>query len=299
MDTEPTNVLLISDRPSDHARLDGALAADRRAGAPGFALVGRPLLPEEGLMRLAGGGIDVLLLDVRQSAEQGLDTLVRARIQAPDVPVVFLTAPGEGEQSLGAQAVEAGAQDVLSADQLDGGVLARVLRYAIERQHMHATLRQLSLTDDLTGLYNRRGFTALCEHHLRLARRTRGLLVAAAELDGLGAIVERRGRVEGERAVVRAAQVLRATFRASDPIARVSDGTFAVLVLDAAHETVDIVAPRLRARLESDNAAAERAGADRIALHVALTRVEPDAPPDVERLLAHAAAALAERKGRG
>src|SRR5690348_10258695 len=79
MDTERTNVLLISDRPSDHARLGDALAGDRRAGAPGFALVGRPLLPEEGLLRLGGGGIDVLLLDVRQSAEQGLDTLVRAR----------------------------------------------------------------------------------------------------------------------------------------------------------------------------------------------------------------------------
>jgi diguanylate cyclase (GGDEF)-like protein len=299
MDTDRTNVLLISDRPSDHARLGDALAGDRRAGAPGFALVGRPLPPEEGLLRLAGGGIDVLLLDVRQSAEQGLDTLVRARVQAPDVPVVFLTAPGESEASLGAQAVEAGAHDVLSSDQLDRGVLARVLRYAIERQHMHATLRQLSLTDELTGLYNRRGFIALCEHHLTLARRTRGLLVAAAELDGLGHLVERQGRVGGERAVVRAAQVLRATFRASDPIARVGHGTFAALVLDAAHETVDIIAPRLRARLESDNAAAERAGAGRIALHMALVRAERDAPPDAERLLAHAAAVLAERRGNG
>lgn len=298
MDPAPTNVLLISEHPADVSHLDGALGGDRRAGAPGFELVERPLSPGEGLLRLAGGGIDILLLDVSGAPEQGLDTLVRARIEAPEVPVVLLTAPGDGAESLGAQAVEAGAQDVLSADQLAGGVLARVMRYAIERQRMHATLRQLSLTDDLTGLYNRRGFAALCEHHLTLARRTRGLLVVAADVDGLRAINERHGRVEGDRALVSAAAVLRASFRASDVLARVGGDDFAVLVLDAASEAAELVAPRLRARLARQNALADGGGACRIAMRIAVTRVEPDATPDAEHLLARAAEALAERTRR-
>lgn len=295
MDSTPTNVLLISENPTDVAHLNGALAIDRRTGAASFAFTEAPLAPAEGLSRLGRGGVDILLIDVRVGSEGALDTLVRARIEAPEIPVVLLTPEGQPWDVLGAQAVEAGAQDVVCTDQLASGVLPRVMRYAIERQRLHSTLRQLSLCDELTGLYNRRGFMALCEHHLRLAPRTRGLLVAAADVNGLRAINERFGRDEGDRAIVSAANVLRTTFRASDVIARLDGDDFAVLVLDAADETAEVVAPRLRARLTSHNArATERPY--RLTITMGVARFEPHVVPGAEILLARAARALAEQK---
>lgn len=287
--TPPSTVLLITDRPGDVAPLRDALADERRGGAPGFVLAGDPLVPELGLGRLADGGVDVVLLDLGGAPELALDTLVRSRIEAPEVPVVLVTAAGDDHT--GAQGVDAGAEDYLAADQLGGGILARVLRYAIERQRLHATLQHLSLSDELTGLYNHRGFVALCEHHLRLAPRTRGLLVAVADIEGLGAINERHGRDEGDRAIVAAARVLRSTFRASDVVARLGGDDFAVLMLDAADGAAEIVAPRLRARIAQHNAAGA-AHPYRLALRLAVARAEPDSLADAASLIERAAAAL-------
>ncbi|HEX6536738.1 MAG TPA: diguanylate cyclase [Gemmatimonadaceae bacterium] len=295
MDSSPTNVLLISENPADVAHLNGALAFGQRAGSASFALMEAPLPPAEGLSRLGRGGVDILLLDVRSAFEGALDTLVRARIEAPEIPVVLLTPEGQQWEALGTQAVEAGAQDVVCSERLERGTLARVMRYAIERQRLHATLRHLSLTDELTGLYNRRGFIALCEHHLHLAPRTRGLLVAAADVSGLGRINDRFGRDEGDRAIVSAANVLRATFRASDVVARLGGDDFAVLVLDAADATAEVVAPRLRARLTSHNARATDRPY-RLTISMGVARFDPRLVTGAEIILAHAARALAEQK---
>lgn len=260
MSSTPARVLVISDHPADARALHGALTGERRAAAERIELLDPPLPPADGLRRLAGGGVDVLLLDVAGAPEHGLDTLVRARIEAPDVPVVVLAGPGERNASLGAQVLEAGAQDFLTRDQLVDGALVRVLHYAIGRQRLHATLNQLELIDELTGLYNRQAFVALFEHHVAQLAHTRGLLLAIAVLPELDAITERLGAEEGERALLSAARVLRATFRASDVIARLEGGEFAILVLDAAGDAARAITKRLRARLDDHNAARADAG---------------------------------------
>src|SRR6185437_13569342 len=94
------------------------------------------------------------------------------------------------------------------------------------------------------------GFRTLAEHHLKLAHRTRGLVVAVADVQSLAEINATHGRNEGDRALVAASQVLRETFRASDVIARIRDDDFAALMLDAADDSSDLVAPRLRERVD-------------------------------------------------
>ena len=82
--------------------------------------------------RLTRGGIDIVLLDLNLPDSQGLETFAKIHAQAPDVPVVVLT--GEDDETLGASAVENGAQDYLVKQQVDGTKLARVLRYALARR---------------------------------------------------------------------------------------------------------------------------------------------------------------------
>ena len=264
-----------------------ALDAATRGANQKFTVAHAPVGTPDGLDRLAAGGVDVVLVDAAVSSEGAIDALVRSRIEAPDVPVVVLTGTRDAEKS-GAQALETGAQDWMIGDPLDGPLLVRVLRYAIERERLQATLRQLALTDELTGLYNKRGFLTLADHHLRLAPRTRGLLMASSEVAGLRQVNETFGRLEGERAIVAAAGILRETFRASDVVARLGMNEFAVLVLDAAEETEDVIGPRLRTRVKRHNSDHPENRAP-LQLTLGIARYDSAQPPIAAELVAKAA----------
>jgi diguanylate cyclase (GGDEF)-like protein/PAS domain S-box-containing protein len=111
-------------------------------------------------------------------------------------------------------------------------------------------LRMLSLTDELTGLYNRRGFFALGEHTMRIARRrARGLGVIYLDVDGLQSVNERFGHAHGDESLRTVADVIRASVRESDVMGRVAGDEFVILVEDEPAVTADLVA-RLRRRVE-------------------------------------------------
>src|SRR3989441_6090762 len=86
-----------------------------------------------------------------------------------------------------------------------------------ERKRAEAALHSLSLVDELTGLYNRRGFLAVAEQHLAAIPRTDKVpLILYADLDGLKTINDSLGHLEGDRALVKTAEIFKETFRNSD-----------------------------------------------------------------------------------
>ena len=94
-------------------------------------------------------------------------------------------------------------------------------------------LYDASMRDELTGLYNRRGFLALAEEQIKIAcSGRRELLVVFADVDDLKAINDGYGHSEGDKALKKAAEVLLAVFRDTDLIARLGGDEFAVLALD-------------------------------------------------------------------
>jgi PAS domain S-box-containing protein len=135
MANEPFNVLLIEDNPGDVRLIRGMLA-----GVLGTAyhLESCDRL-SAGLERLAGTGIDVVLLDLLLPDSQGLETFSRVHARAPEVPVVVLT--GLGDETVAVKAVQAGAQDYLVKGHVDGNLLVRSLRYAIERNRSEEAVR--------------------------------------------------------------------------------------------------------------------------------------------------------------
>jgi diguanylate cyclase (GGDEF)-like protein len=118
------------------------------------------------------------------------------------------------------------------------GLLALVLfsssqahRSMKEAARAEEQLRLLSLTDDLTGLYNRRGFLALAEQQTRLAHRDlKPMMVVSTDLDGLKEINDSFGHQEGDAAIVETAHILRKTFRMADLVARIGGDEFALLL---------------------------------------------------------------------
>ena len=88
----------------------------------------------EAVLRLAKGGVDIVLLDMGLPDEHGLDTVRRAHAAAPGVPVIVLT--GLDDEALAAEAMKEGAQDYLIKGQIESRALPRALRHAIERHRM-------------------------------------------------------------------------------------------------------------------------------------------------------------------
>lgn len=154
-------------------------------------------------------------------------------------------------------------------------------------------LRALSLVDDLTGLNNRRGFLALAQQQIKLARRNkRELVLLFVDMDDFKQINDRHGHQQGDVALQRAAKVLRSTFRDSDIIARLGGDEFVVLAADTG--TSASIVHRLRQEL------AERNGKDGFAytlsFSIGAARFDPEDPPTIEELLNTADAMLYEQK---
>ena len=129
-----TTILLVEDNPDD-ALLIQEMLADADGGS--FEWIHAERL-SEGLDELSAGSADVVLLDLSLPDSHGLDTFATAHSHAPETPIILLT--GLDDEELAVQAVQLGAQDYLSKSRMEGQLLVRSLRYAIERQNLLAEM---------------------------------------------------------------------------------------------------------------------------------------------------------------
>lgn len=169
-----------------------------------------------------------------------------------------------------------------------------ILRDISQRKQAEETIRNLSLTDELTGLYNRRGFLTLAESRLKLMQRMdQRAILLFIDLDGMKKINDNFGHQAGDQALRDTAAVLRHTFRESDIIARVGGDEFAVLALDSETGS-DIV---LRKRLQ-ENADGQQSNNQpyRLSLSLGVARFAPQQPMSLEALIAQADGAMYKEK---
>lgn len=290
MHQRPIKVLLVE---SDREYLDQLRErlAEVRSGA-GIELEWAGEL-SQALARLTQGGIDAILLDLELPDSQGMVTFDRTYAFAQDVPIIVLTE--HDDASLGVGTVQGGAQDYLVKTEMNPTVLARAVRHAIERHRLLSALKSLSLIDDLTGLYNRRGFADLGEQYLKLARRTtRGVTIVFLDLDRFKTINDSLGHHVGDRALIKVAEILRDTFRRSDIIARLGGDEFAVLALEASGENAELLIQRLRERFREFNRASRETY--QLSVSIGLARHDSDIRIRLEDLLAAADNAMYEEK---
>lgn len=134
-------VLLIEDDPDD-ALLIKEILTEGHEPLLQVQLVTADKL-QSGFERLRDGDIDLILLDLSLPDSQGHDTVIKVCRQAPEVPVIVLT--GADDETLAIQAVKSGAQDYLVKGQVDGRLLTRSIRYAIERRRLESELERARL----------------------------------------------------------------------------------------------------------------------------------------------------------
>jgi diguanylate cyclase (GGDEF)-like protein/PAS domain S-box-containing protein len=173
--------------------------------------------------------------------------------------------------------------------------LAALYAIAIHRKRAEEELRSLSLVDDLTGLYNRRGFLTLAEQQLKVAHRMKkGMLLLFADLDKMKWINDTLGHREGDSALIYAANIFKNTFRESDIIARIGGDEFVILALETSESDIGTITNRLEEALRSHNQKNRRPYSLSISMGVA--RYNPLSPRSIEELLDEADQRMYEQK---
>ena len=247
----------------------------------------------DAMARLSEGGIDVVLMDLDLPDSQGVVSFERLYAFAPDVPIVVLT--DDDDEDVALATVQGGAQDYLVRDEVGAPVVVRSLRYAVERHRLLSALRSLSLIDDLTGLYNGRGFMDLGEQYLKLAQRNaRDVALVFLDLDRFRTINDTLGHHTGDRALIKVADILRATFRRSDVLGRLEADEFAVLALEASGEDAELLVSRIQERIGEFNETTREPY--HLSATVGVTRHDGEGPADLDDMLRRARAEVVNAK---
>ncbi|MEZ4372261.1 MAG: diguanylate cyclase [Polyangiaceae bacterium] len=133
-------------------------------------------------------------------------------------------------------------------------IAANTLSQSLARLRREREIREQSLVDPLTALYNRRGFMLLGQQQLKLAARQHGsLVVFFMDLNELKAINDQQGHEAGDQAICDAAQVLKTCFRSTDVVARLAGDEYCVLSVDLERSDIPTVLERLHSQLEAFN----------------------------------------------
>jgi len=174
-------------------------------------------------------------------------------------------------------------------------VFSDILGSAFERRRTEEQLRSMSIHDELTGLYNRRGFLAVTEERLKLVKRERKeSLLLFSDLDGLKQINDTFGHHEGDRALIETANILKESFRESDIKARIGGDEFAVFATGAGIDCWKLLLAKLDERLRVHNLKGKYPF--RLSLSTGIACYDPESPCSIDELLTRADALMYEQK---
>ncbi len=218
-------VLLVEDNPVD-AQLTQDILTEWHADQFDVILV---TTLADGLARLSRECFDAVLLDLSLPDAQGLGTVTQVKAMSPGVPIVVLS--GHDDQTLALQAVQQGAQDYLVKGQGHSELLARSLRYAIERKRAEERLTYLAQYDQLTGLVNRTLFRDRLTQAMARSKRTEqplGLMLL--DLDRFKAVNDTHGHDVGDQLLKAVVERLHRCVREVDTIARMGGDEFTIIL---------------------------------------------------------------------
>jgi diguanylate cyclase (GGDEF)-like protein len=234
-------VLLIEDDPRA-AMLIGEML--RAAWAQGLVIAHAQRFADA-TQELIDHGATCVLLDIPADDPDPLRTLEHLRSAAPDVPVIVLS--DRADEDFGLAVVTAGAQDFLRASELNPVLLARAVRYAIERKRSEVDLAHQALHDPLTGLPNRALFIDRLTVALDRARRTGApVAVLFLDVDTFKQINDSMGHAAGDLLLTVLADRFHAMLRPMDTVARFGGDEFTFLFeeLESEREAV-LIADRI------------------------------------------------------
>jgi len=259
------------------ATVDGSVpyvnAAGRRMlGCNGTDALSLPsLFPEWALRVVEGEGIPFAVEHGAWSGESALHTRDGREVPVSQVLIAHKNPTGEVEH------------------------LSTIMRDISEQKEAEDALRRMSLSDQLTGLYNRRGFFMLAQQHLNVARTNPGhAILVYLDLNDFKPINDAFGHHVGDEALKEVSEILHETFRDSDIVGRLGGDEFVALAVNCLDSSGDVLLRRLDERLEQHNQGGKRPFV--LSLGRGVARFDPHNPKSLQQLLDEADVRLYEDK---
>ena len=237
----------------------------------------------EALEKIKKNSFDSAVIDVVIPLMDGISLTKELLKLYPNLPVMIMT--GHADDHSAESAIGAGAREFIRKPFFIDEFILRFDKM-IRDHRGEEELLALSLTDELTGLYNRRRFFVLTEQCLKVAIRTKkrsSLLYI--DMDDLKWINDHYGHNEGDQALINLAGILKKTFRDSDIIARIGGDEFVVL-LESTVEKDEILMTRLYENLKDHHADGTRRY--KLSISVGAAQFDPENPISIDELLSKA-----------
>ncbi len=250
----------------------------------------------EAVTHLARARFDAVLLDLSLPDTYGLSTVSQMQAANPTVAIIVLS--GLNDQRLALQAVQHGAQDYLVKGERQPELLARSIRYAIERKRAEERLTYLAQYDQLTGLVNRSLFRdRLIQAMARSKRVQQPLGLMLLDLDHFKPVNDTMGHNVGDQLLKHVALRLHDCVREVDTVARMGGDEFTIILEGlTCEEDITLVAQRITTSLAEPFHLGEHHAA--ISVSIGIT-VYPTDDHEIDELLKHADAAMYRAKQHG
>jgi diguanylate cyclase (GGDEF)-like protein len=211
---------------------------------------------EEGVKKVEEEKPDVVLMDISLPGIDGTEALKRIRTINPIQSVIMLTAFATVENAI--QALKEGASDFVKKP-FENEHLIHIVNQALqksrtlrEKEKLEEEVRRLSITDDLTGLYNHRHFFKTLESELtRMKRQKTFLSLLMLDVDNFKRYNDSHGHVEGDRVLKKIGEIIKNSIRHNvDSGYRYGGDEFASLLIGASLEQALTIAERIRLTIE-------------------------------------------------
>lgn len=182
--------------------------------------------------------IDLILVNLFLSENQGINTISSLQEFSQHIPIIASSDSADDEVIR--QVIRQGASGYVIYHELNSVHLQIAIQVAIERNRFRQKLRALSFTDELTDVYNRRGFLTLLEQQLSLSKRSlQGFYLFIIDLDYLKVINDTYGHLIGDQALIDVANCLTHSFRHHDIVGRIGGDEFGIIAINSTVDSLD------------------------------------------------------------
>jgi len=211
---------------------------------------------EEGVRKVEEEKPEVVLMDINLPGIDGTEALKRIREMNPIQSVIMLTAYATVDNAI--RALKEGATDFIKKP-FENEHLIHIVNQSLEkyrtlkeRDKLEEEVRRLSITDDLTGLYNHRHFFKTLESELtRLKRQRTSLSLLMFDLDNFKRYNDCYGHLEGDRVLRKIGDIIKHSIRHNvDSGYRYGGDEFAALLIGAFLDQALTIAERIRSSIE-------------------------------------------------
>jgi two-component system cell cycle response regulator len=245
------SILYIEDEDTDFAKIERILKAHQQ-----LKLI-RVKSIAGAYQHLEQQHFDLIFLDYLLPDGTALEFLEAVNSKGIDTPVVVITA--KGDELIASRIIQAGAYDYLPKAKVSGKVLLRIITNALEKAGLKREMRiaqeklaEMSVRDELTGMYNRRYFQEALEREISGAKRYgHGLTLCMIDVDNFKRVNDNRGHLTGDRVLREFARLLDESIRKYDVGCRYGGDEFVVILPDTPLDKALCLCERFRERVKN------------------------------------------------